>query len=260
MFLLVGLGNPGPRYTLNRHNVGFLVADAVQRRHGFGPWRQKFSAEISEGTLGGERAILVKPLTYMNESGRSVGEIVRFHKLAPGDVLVVHDELDLPPGKVRLKVGGGHGGHNGLRSLTAHLGDAYRRLRIGIGHPGDKAMVHNYVLHDFARSDAAWLDPLLDAIAADAPLLAEGKDQTFANRLHLALSPPKADVGEDRPRKPAAPKADSAQRKGVDAAVDQPPPVAEEVTPTPKASAEQPGKPPGKGPFAALAKFVRGEG
>jgi PTH1 family peptidyl-tRNA hydrolase len=267
VFLLVGLGNPGPRYALNRHNVGFLVVDAVQRRHGFGPWRQKFSAEIAEGTLGGERAILVKPLTYMNESGRSVGEIARFHKLAPSDVVVVHDELDLPPGKVRLKAGGGHGGHNGLRSLTAHLGDAYRRLRIGIGHPGDKAMVHNYVLHDFARSDAAWLDPLLDAIAAEAPLLAEGKDATFANRLHLALSPPTGDGDAARPGKPPKPKAAPAARQGAEAAAGQPPGptsgrAAEAARSPPSADAgpQAPADPPAKGPFAALARFVRGEG
>ncbi len=249
MFLLVGLGNPGPRYALNRHNVGFLAVDAVHRRHGFGPWRQKFSAEIAEGTLGGERTILVKPLTYMNESGRSVGEIARFHKLAPADVVVIHDELDLPPGKVRLKVGGGHGGHNGLRSLTAHIGDAYRRLRIGIGHPGDKAMVHTYVLHDFAKADAAWLDPLLDAIAAEAPLLAEGKDPTFANRLHLALSPPKPDGGEPRPPRPAKPKGDGsspqAAREGDDVRG-----AAAPASPSEPAS-------PAKGPFAALAKFAR---
>lgn len=249
MFLLVGLGNPGPRYALNRHNVGFLAVDAVHRRHGFGPWRQKFSAEIAEGTLGSERTILVKPLTYMNESGRSVGEIVRFHKLAPGDVVVIHDELDLPPGKVRMKVGGGHGGHNGLRSLTAHIGDAYRRLRIGIGHPGDKSMVHTYVLHDFAKSDAAWLDPLMDAIAAEAPLLAEGKDQTFANRLHLALSPAKGEGGDARPPrtpKPKGPARDAAGGSGGNA----------QAEPTP-ASASEPVS-LAKGPFAALAKFVRG--
>jgi PTH1 family peptidyl-tRNA hydrolase len=282
VFLLVGLGNPGPRYALNRHNVGFLAVDAVHRRHGFGPWRQKFSAEIAEGALGGERTILVKPLTYMNESGRSVGDIARFHKLAPSDVMVVHDELDLPPGKVRLKVGGGHGGHNGLRSLTAHLGDAYRRLRVGIGHPGDKAMVHTYVLHDFAKADAVWLDPLLDAIAADAPLLAEGKDQSFANRLHLVLSPPKADAGAPRPAKPPKPKADAAPVNGAvvpaarapsgadepaddaaavsaaepaakSAATELPPPAASQTAPTKKTD------PLAKGPFAALAKFVRGD-
>ncbi len=248
MLLLVGLGNPGPRYALNRHNIGFLAVDAVHRRHGFGPWRQKFSAEIADGTLAGERVLLVKPLTYMNESGRAVGEIVRFHKLSPADVVVIHDELDLPPGKFRLKVGGGHGGHNGLRSLTDHLGDAYRRLRIGIGHPGDKALVHNYVLHDFAKSDAKWLDPLLDAVAAEAPLLAEGEDATFANRLHTALAPPKpakADKApEPRPTQPVAPPA-TAVTKAAE-------PAQSEAVPAQSA-------PRKSGPFAALAKFVRGD-
>jgi len=201
MIILAGLGNPGPRYARNRHNVGFLAVDAVHARHRFAPWRQKFQAEIAEGTLGGERALLVKPLTYMNESGRAVGEAARFYKVAPGDIVAIHDELDLPPGKFRLKAGGGHGGHNGLRSLSEHLGEGYRRLRIGIGHPGAKELVHGYVLHDFAKADEAWLGPLLDAIAAAAPLLAEGQDATFANRVHLAAAPPKPKG--DAPAKPA---------------------------------------------------------
>lgn len=241
MLVLVGLGNPGPRYAQNRHNVGFLAVDAVHRRHGFGPWRQKFSAEIADGTLAGERVLLVKPLTYMNESGRSVGEIVRFHKLTAADVVVIHDELDLPPGKVRLKTGGGHGGHNGLRSLTDHLGDGYRRLRVGIGHPGDKALVHNYVLHDFAKSDAAWLEPLLDAIGAEAPLLAEGKDQTFANRLHLALAPAKP---------PAAAKGEGAPAKRSGS---------EKPAQAPSDDAASPAGGVTSGPFAALQKLVRGD-
>ncbi len=247
MLLLVGLGNPGPRYAQNRHNVGFLAVDAIHRRHGFGPWRQKFSAEIADGTLAGERVLLVKPLTYMNESGRSVGEIVRFHKLAPADVVVIHDELDLPPGKVRLKTGGGHGGHNGLRSLTDHLGDAYRRLRVGIGHPGDKALVHNYVLHDFAKGDAAWLDPLLDAVAAEAPLLAEGKDQTFANRLHLALAPEKPAGGPKPVQAPDRGKALPKAPEAVHPPAELPPSTSQ--SPAPAAG----------GPFAALKKLVRGE-
>lgn len=139
MLLIVGLGNPGSQYAHNRHNIGFMAVDAIHRRHGFSPWRRKFQAELADGTLEGEKVILLKPMTYMNESGRSVGEAVRFYKLAPCDVLVLHDELDLPPGKVRMKTGGGHGGHNGLRSITAHIGDGYRRMRLGIGHPGNKA-------------------------------------------------------------------------------------------------------------------------
>ena len=206
MLILVGLGNPGPRYARQRHNVGFMAVDAVHARHRFAPWRQKFQAEIAEGSLAGERVLLMKPLTYMNESGRAVGEAARFYKAQPADVVVVHDELDLPAGKFRLKAGGGHGGHNGLRSLSQHLGDAYRRLRIGIGHPGSKDAVHNYVLHDFPKADEAWLGPLLDAIADEAPLLAEGKDPTFANRVHLAVAPPKP-AAKPRPSDAGAPEA-----------------------------------------------------
>ena len=232
MIILVGLGNPGPRYARNRHNVGFMAVDAVHARHRFAPWRQKFQAEIAEGNLGGERALLVKPLTYMNESGRAVGEAARFYKVAPGDIVVLHDELDLPPGKFRLKAGGGHGGHNGLRSLSEHLGEGYRRLRIGIGHPGAKELVHGYVLHDFAKADDKWLDPLLDAIASEAPLLAEGQDATFANRVHLASAPAK-------PAKPAV------ASKAPAEAAETPPPVS-----APKAA-----KAPA-GPFAdALGKL-----
>lgn len=192
MLIMVGLGNPGSRYAANRHNVGFMAVDRIHQRHRFGPWRQKFQAEIAEGTLGDERVLLMKPLTYMNESGRAAGEAARFYKVDAKDVVVFHDELDLPPGKFRAKTGGGHGGHNGLRSLTQQLGDGYRRVRIGIGHPGAKELVHGYVLHDFAKADEAWLAPLLDAMAAEAPLLADGKDATFANRVHLALQPAQA--------------------------------------------------------------------
>jgi PTH1 family peptidyl-tRNA hydrolase len=191
MLLLVGLGNPGPEYARNRHNVGFIAADAIHRRHGFPPWRRRFQGEVAEGTLAGEKVLLLKPQTYMNESGRSVQEAARFYKLTPKDILVMHDEVDLPPGKTRMKVGGGAAGHNGLRSIDAVIGDAYRRLRIGIGHPGVKDAVPHYVLHDFPKEDAEWLAPLIDTIAANAPLLAEGKDNTFANRLHAATEPEK---------------------------------------------------------------------
>lgn len=198
MLILVGLGNPGSSYASNRHNIGFMAVDAIHRRHGFSPWRRKFQAEISDGVLAGEKVLLVKPMTYMNESGRSVGEVMRFYKLDPADFLVIHDELDLPPAKTRLKTGGGHGGHNGLRSITSQIGDGYRRLRIGIGHPGRKELVHSYVLKDFAKSDSNWIDPLLDAIADNAPLLAEGKDSAYANKLHLAAAP-------EKPKKPSKP-------------------------------------------------------
>lgn len=199
MLLIVGLGNPGPEYAGNRHNVGFMAVDAIQRRHGFQPWRRRFSGETSEGTLSGERVLLLKPTTYMNESGRSVQDAARFFKIAPADIVVLHDEVDLPPGKTRVKTGGGAAGHNGLRSIDAAIGQDYRRLRIGVGHPGIKAAVPHYVLHDFAKEDRAWLSPLLDAIADNAPLLAEGKDNTFANRLHAVAqpAPEKAVKGKD---------------------------------------------------------------
>jgi PTH1 family peptidyl-tRNA hydrolase len=191
MLLIVGLGNPGADYARNRHNVGFMALDVIHARHGFAPWRKRFHAEVSEGTLGGVKTLLLKPQTYMNESGVAVGEAAGFFKLAPTDVVVVHDEVDLPAGKVRMKAGGGSAGHNGLRSITGAIGEDYRRLRIGVGHPGGQKMVHVHVLKDFAKADTEWLVPLLDAIADNAALLAEGKDSTFANRLHEATSPEK---------------------------------------------------------------------
>ncbi|ASP34015.1 aminoacyl-tRNA hydrolase [Labrenzia sp. VG12] len=193
MKLIVGLGNPGAKYAGNRHNIGFMAVDEIHRRHsGFQPWRARFQGQVSEGRLGSEKVLLLKPNTYMNESGRAVGEAMRFFKLEPEDIVVLYDELDLPPAKFRMKKGGGHGGHNGLRSITAHIGADYRRLRLGIGHPGDKKLVSNYVLGDFAKADRDWLEPLLTEIADQADLLAEGKDSQFANKLTLALEPEKA--------------------------------------------------------------------
>jgi PTH1 family peptidyl-tRNA hydrolase len=187
MLVIAGLGNPGTKYANNRHNVGFMAADAIARRHSFSPWSKKFQAEIASGTLAGEKVLLVKPLTFMNLSGQSVGEALRFHKLSPSDLVVLYDELDLAPGKVRIKTGGGAGGHNGIRSLDAHVGKDYRRVRIGIGHPGVKEMVHNHVLGDFAKADREWLDPLLEAIADNAEMLARGDDNGFMNKLSLAV-------------------------------------------------------------------------
>ncbi len=188
MLLIVGLGNPGPEYARHRHNVGFIAVDAIHRRHGFSPWRRRFSGEVAEGTLSGEKLLLLKPQTYMNDSGRSVQDAARFYKLEPKDIFVIHDEVDLPPGKTRVKTGGGAAGHNGLRSLDAAIGDGYRRLRIGVGHPGVKEAVPHYVLHDFPKGDSEWLTPLMHAIADNTPLLAEGKDNTFANRLHAVTT------------------------------------------------------------------------
>lgn len=189
MILLVGLGNPGAKYERNRHNVGFMAADAIVRRHSFSPPRARFQGLVSEGTFGGEKAIVLKPTTYMNESGRAVGEAMRFYKLTPADVVVFYDELDLEPGKIRMKTGGGAAGHNGIRSISAHIGPDFRRVRIGIGHPGAKDRVLGYVLGDFSKADQEWVEPMLDAMADAAPLLAEGKDATFANKVHLALNP-----------------------------------------------------------------------
>jgi PTH1 family peptidyl-tRNA hydrolase len=187
MRLFVGLGNPGAKYARNRHNIGFMAVDEIARRHGFAPWRRRFQGETSEGTLGGERVILLKPTTYMNESGNSVQEASSFFKLEPRDVTVFQDELELPPGKVRVKMGGGIAGHNGLRSISAHIGNEYRRVRLGIGHPGVKEFVHAHVLSDFAKADSEWVTTLCDAVAEHAGLLAKGSDATFANKVHLAM-------------------------------------------------------------------------
>ena len=187
MLLLVGLGNPGSRYAGNRHNIGFTAVDAVAKRHGIGPWRRRFQGVSAEGPLGGERALLLLPGTYMNESGRAVAQAMQFYKLELADVVVFHDELDLPPGKVRVKVGGGVAGHNGLRSISAHVGNEYRRVRIGIGHPGVKELVHPYVLSDFAKSERPWVEGLCDIIADNAQLLAKREDATFQNKVHLAM-------------------------------------------------------------------------
>jgi len=201
VLLLVGLGNPGQRYQANRHNVGFMAVDAIARRHDFAPERARFQGLAAEGRLGEAKALALKPMTYMNESGRSVGEAMRFFRAEPKDVVVFHDELDLAPGRFRMKVGGGAAGHNGLRSVSAHIGPDFRRARIGIGHPGDKDRVLTWVLHDFAKADGKWLEPLLDAIADAAALLAEGNDDAFASKVALILKPP-----QHRP-KPAAPAA-----------------------------------------------------
>jgi PTH1 family peptidyl-tRNA hydrolase len=246
MLLFAGLGNPGARHASNRHNVGFMAADAIHRRHSFSPWAKKFHAEIAEGKLGDEKILLIKPQTFMNLSGQAVGEALRFYKIDVGDLVVFYDELDLAPGKVRVKTGGGAGGHNGIRSIDGHCGQDYRRVRIGIGHPGIKEMVSPHVLSDFTKSDREWLQPLLEAIADNAELLAKRDDSGFMNRLSLAVP------GAAKER-PAA--------KGAKA--DQP----REDRPAPKGQSHirqarpQPGpvvKIPETGPMAAMLKRLFG--
>lgn len=202
MKLIAGLGNPGPKYAKNRHNIGFMAADAIARRNSFSPWQKKFSAEIAEGKLDGERVLLLKPQIFMNESGRAVGEAMRFHKIELPDLVVIYDELDLVPGKLRVKTGGGSGGHNGIRSIDAHCGKEYRRVRVGIGHPGAKDLVYNYVLGDFAKADQAWVEPMLDAISEAAPLLAKNDDAGFMNKVAVSL-------GQGDQRKAEVPKEES---------------------------------------------------
>ena len=191
MKLLVGLGNPGAEYASQRHNIGFMALDRIADHYRLPPWRKKFAGLITEGAIGTERALLLKPQTYMNDSGRAVQEAAHFHKIALGDIVVLHDELDLAPSKLRVKTGGGNAGHNGLRSITSHLGNEYVRVRLGIGHPGAKEQVHNWVLGNFAKSDLTWLGNMLDAIAGAARRLADGKYERFQTDVALALTPDK---------------------------------------------------------------------
>ena len=189
MKLLAGLGNPGSKYANNRHNVGFMVIDEIADAWGFSNWRKRFQAETSEGLIDGQKVLLMKPITYMNESGRALGEAVRFYNLSLDDVFVIHDELDLPSGKMRTKTGGGHAGNNGIRSIKAHIGDDFHRVRIGVGHPGNKNDVAKHVLKDFARSDRQWLSQMITAIADEIPLLLSGDAASFQNKIHLATRP-----------------------------------------------------------------------
>jgi peptidyl-tRNA hydrolase, PTH1 family len=205
MLLFAGLGNPGAQYASNRHNVGFMAADAIARRHDFSPWSKKFQGLIAEGTIGGEKILLIKPQTFMNLSGQAIGEALRFYKLAPSVLTVFYDELDLVAGKVRAKIAGGTGGHNGIKSIDAHIGKEYRRVRIGIGHPGVKELVHGHVLGDFAKADAGWLEPLLESIADSAGYLVKNDDNGFMNRVSLAVQA----IGKDPEEPKPAPKAQS---------------------------------------------------
>jgi len=196
MRLLVGLGNPGAKHAHNRHNVGFMAVGEIARRHGFATWRRRFQGETAEGTLDQERAILLRPMTFMNDSGRAVKEALEYCGLELADLVVCHDEIELPPAKVRVKIGGSDAGHNGLRSISSHIGNDYKRVRIGVGHPRDwlgpghpnlRDVVHRHVLSDFAREDRPWVEALCEAIADNAGLLATGRDSTFQNKVHLAM-------------------------------------------------------------------------
>ncbi|SMX31499.1 aminoacyl-tRNA hydrolase [Actibacterium lipolyticum] len=201
MRLFVGLGNPGAKYAGNRHNIGFMAVDRIAEDHGFSPWRTKFQGVIAEGRLGREKVLLLKPETFMNLSGQSVGEALRFYKLTPDDVTVFHDELDLAPGKCRVKTGGGHAGHNGLRSIHGHIGESYHRVRLGVGHPGHKDKVASYVLNDFAKADQNWLDDLIRGISDGAPALADGDTGRFMNAVALRVAPPRS--SKTTPKDPA---------------------------------------------------------
>ncbi|MBI1214821.1 MAG: aminoacyl-tRNA hydrolase [Alphaproteobacteria bacterium] len=191
MRLFVGLGNPGQKYRNNRHNIGFMAMDAIVHRHNFSGWSKKFQGEISDGTLEGEKVLLLKPQTFMNLSGQSVQAAAAFYKIKPQDIVVFHDELDLAPGKIRTKKGGGAAGHNGLRSIDDHLGQDYWRVRLGIGHPGNRELVTGYVLNDFSKAEQAdWLEPLLDAMAGNAARLAKGDTDGFMSKVAQAIQPP----------------------------------------------------------------------
>lgn len=200
MKLFAGLGNPGAKYAGNRHNIGFMALDQIAGDHGFGPWKSKFQAQITEGRLGSEKVILLKPTTFMNLSGQSVGEAMRFYKLDSTDVTVFHDEIDLAPAKIRCKAGGGHAGHNGLRSIHQHIGPTYDRVRLGVGHPGDKNKVPAYVLNDFAKAEQGWLDDVLRGVSDGAPHLADGDTSRFLNAVSLRVAPARSSTTKEKPK------------------------------------------------------------
>ncbi|MEM1351069.1 MAG: aminoacyl-tRNA hydrolase [Pseudomonadota bacterium] len=215
MKLIVGLGNPGAKYAQHRHNIGFMALDQISKDHGFSTWKNKHQGRISEGRFGSARAVLLKPETFMNNSGQSVQAAMRFFKLNPSDVVVLHDEIDLAPGKVKHKVGGGHAGHNGLRSIDAHIGPEYTRVRLGVGHPGRKELVPAYVLHDFGKADQDWLDDVLRGVSDGAPFLTSEEPAKFSNAVALRTAPPRSSTGQ----KSDAQKASEASKKPEQKAV-----------------------------------------
>jgi PTH1 family peptidyl-tRNA hydrolase len=241
MKVLVGLGNPGEKYVRTRHNVGFMAIDAIAAQYGAAQWRKRFQGLAVEVDIGRMRYLLLKPETYMNESGRSAGEAIRFYKISPADVIVFHDEIDLEPGKLRVKFGGGHAGHNGLKSLSAHIGNDYQRVRIGVGHPGQREAVAHYVLHDFSRADREWLDPLLAGIARSAPFLVTGQDAKFMNEV----------ARDTRPAPTAKARKQPAMAEAAPAAAATAPKM--EPAPEPAPAPRQPSKPAAKKPEPAMA-------
>lgn len=210
MLLLVGLGNPGPEHAGHRHNIGFMAVDEIVHRYSFAPYRRRFQGQAAEGRIGGVKVLALKPMTYMNRSGQSVGEATRFYKLEPGQITVIYDEIDLVPGKIRVRTGGGHGGHNGLRDIIAHLGPEFRRVRLGVGHPGSKDLVHGYVLRNFSKAERPLFDKLIDAVAAEVPLLAAGDDGAFMSRVSHLVNPPKPKPEPKADPPPDVPAADKA--------------------------------------------------
>ncbi len=208
MRLLVGLGNPGQRYAQTRHNIGFMAVDDFVRRHSFGPWRTRFQGLMAEGRLAGDKLLALKPQTFMNLSGQSVGEVVRFFKLTGDEVFVVYDEIDLTPGKVKVKKAGGAGGHNGIRSIDAAIGPDYWRVRLGVGHPGHKDLVHGYVLSDFAKAEQPLRDKVIDQVAGELPTLIAGDSLAFMSHVAQALAPPRPKAKPEDKRPPGEPQAD----------------------------------------------------
>ena len=230
MQLWVGLGNPGAKYAANRHNIGFMAVDRIAADHGFAPWKKGFQGQVCEGRFGSARVILLKPETFMNLSGQAVRAAADFYKIPVAAITVFHDELDLAPGRVRLKQGGGHAGHNGLRSIHQHMGEAYARVRLGIGHPGDKDRVAGYVLSDFAKAEGVWLDDLMRGISDGAPALAAGEGARFLNAISLRTAPPRASTGT-KPGQAASPEAAPASKPAAK--------PASEAAPDPRSALEK---------------------
>ena len=206
MRLFVGLGNPGSDYAKNRHNIGFMAVDEIVHRYSFAPFRSKFQGQLCEGKIAGQKVLILKPTTYMNESGKAVQAAMAFYKLPIQDIIVFQDEMDLVAGKIRMKTGGGHAGHNGVRSIQSHIGSGFQRVRLGVGHPGDKEKVVGHVLKDFSKADQQWLDKMIEAIGENADLLIKGEDSGFMSKVSLALNPP-------RPKPPRDSQKDTKNKK-----------------------------------------------